>query len=115
MVLVDGGPGLRAALRQIAQRPPSGGTLFLLAPFIEARTALWRSALAIARAGVQEVLLFTRPTRDQCVLGCYPGVHSRRRAHNFSRESSRNGLSVAPAFSEGKGGVHWVAQFHTII
>src|SRR5882672_9423604 len=68
MVLVDGGPGLRGALRQIAQRPPSGGTLFLLAPFIEARTALWRSALAIARAGVQ-VLLFTRPTRDQCVLG----------------------------------------------
>jgi hypothetical protein len=67
MVLLDEGPGLRAALRQIARRPQRRGTLYVLAPFIEAETALWRATLGIARAGAR-VLLFTRQTLDHQIL-----------------------------------------------
>ena len=66
MLVVDEGRGLRAVLHQIARRPPISGTLYVLAPFIEAKTALWCASLAIARA--VRVFLFTRPTADQCVL-----------------------------------------------
>jgi len=67
MVLLDKGPGLRATLHQIARRPQRRATLYLLAPFIETDTSLWRATLGIAKAGVR-VLLFTRQTTDQQVL-----------------------------------------------
>lgn len=67
MVVLDQGTGLRAALLQMARRPGNRATLYLLAPFVESDSELWRTALAIVRAGVR-VIVFTRPTDDDHVI-----------------------------------------------
>src|SRR5437868_3908716 len=79
MVLLDKGPGLQAALHQIARRPQRRATLYLLAPFIETDTALWRATLGIAKAGVR-VSLFTRYTADAQLLSAL---------HQFNRLGGR--------------------------
>jgi hypothetical protein len=79
MVVLDKGPGLRAALHQIARRPQRRATLYLLAPFIETDTALWRATLGIANAGVR-VSSFTRYTADRQLLNAL---------HQFNRLGGR--------------------------